>query len=200
MQEVGKRFREWLEKDPLNERPHPDLRSLIYVYGMKSVGTADDWQKMFKIFADEQDASEKAKLQAGLAAIQDQVILEQFIELASKDEKYVRKQDYFQLMASISNNRLGEMLVWDYMRSYWLDLAERFGLSERNLGRMVITTSNNFAKPIRLQEMKDFFREYPDAGAGATARTQALENIQNNIKWLANNKKSIGEFLQGQNL
>lgn len=200
MREVGERFRKWLDTDPINERPHPDLRSLIYYHGMRSVGTEQDWNKVFyEIFANETDASEKAKLQSGLAAIQDEVILNKYIELASVDETYVRKQDYFSLLSSISGNRMGEMLVWDYVRDNWLQLVERFGLNERNLGRMIPNVTNKFAKPIRLQEMIDFFRQYADAGAGYNARIQALENIENNIKWLANNKQSIEEFVKSLN-
>lgn len=200
MNEVGTRFETWINSDPINSRPHPDLRSLIYYYGMKSKGTEAHWNKMFDIFKNEQDASEKSKLQSGLAAIQDQVILTHYIDIASANETYVRKQDYFSLLSSISGNRMGEPLVWDFVRTNWPSLVDRFGLNERNLGRMIPTVTSKFAKPIRLQEMKDFFKAYPEAGAGANARTQALETIENNIKWLSNNKKSVGDFLQSLNL
>lgn len=43
--------------------------------------------------------------------------------------------------------------------------------------------------------MKDFFAKYPEAGAGESARKQALEKVSNNIKWLANNKDSIEKWL-----
>ncbi len=44
--------------------------------------------------------------------------------------------------------------------------------------------------------MKEFFAKYPDAGAGARAREQALETVQNNIKWLNNNKKDLENWLK----
>lgn len=163
---------------------------------MRSSGSEEIWNKMFELFANEQDASEKSKLQSGLSAVQDVIILEKYIELASKNEDYVRKQDYFSLLSSISGNRKGEPLVWDYVRTHWPELVERFGLNERNLGRMIPNISNKFTTEIRLKEMQNFFAEHPEAGAGANARKQALENIQNNIKWLKNNKNSIGIFLQ----
>jgi glutamyl aminopeptidase len=200
MEEVGKRFREWLDDDPANKRPHPDLRSLIYYHGMRSVGDEKDWNKVFELFTNEQDATEKSKLQTGLAAIQDAVILTKFIELASANETYVRSQDYFSLLSSVAANRAGEMLVWDFVRMNWENLVKRFTLSERNLGRMIPSITSKFASEIRLKELQNFFREYPEAGAGENARKQALENIQNNIKWLKNNKKSVGDFLETLNL
>lgn len=44
--------------------------------------------------------------------------------------------------------------------------------------------------------MKEFFAKYPDAGAGARAREQALETVQNNIKWLSTNKPDLEHWLK----
>lgn len=193
---MGDMFNDWLNGTPLTVRPHPDLRTYVYYYGMKNIGNEDHWNKVLDIFAKESDASEKAKLQSALAAIDDPIVLERYIELASNNETFVRKQDYFTFLNSIAGNRkYGENLVWDYVRSNWLSLVDKFGLSERNLGRMIPNVTARFAKEIRLQEMEDFFAKYPDAGAGVNARIQALENIRNNIKWLKSNKDSIGSFL-----
>jgi glutamyl aminopeptidase len=193
LKKMGEEFRTWLQNPDI--RPHPDVRSLIYSYGMKTA-SEQDWETVLELFLNETDATEKAKLQAALANIDDPIILERYIELASKDETYVRKQDYFTFLNSVAANRkYGEQLVWDYVRTNWPKLVDRFGLSERNLGRMIPNVTSRMAKEIRLQEMEDFFKKYPDAGAGANARIQAQENIRNNIKWLANNKDSIGDFL-----
>lgn len=43
--------------------------------------------------------------------------------------------------------------------------------------------------------MRDFFAKYPEPGAGAAAREQALQNVQNNIKWLENNQEPIRKWL-----
>jgi glutamyl aminopeptidase len=195
MTRVGQSFSSWLSLNPAVNRPHPDLRSLIYYHGMRSVGTEEIWNQIFELFASETDASEKAKLQSGLAAIQDQVVLKKFLDLAAANETFIRNQDYFSFLSAVAGNKLGEPLVWDYVRENWLNLVGRFGLNERNLGRMIPTVTSRFASEIRLQEMRDFFARYPDAGAGVNARIQALENIENNIKWLKNNLQSVGDFL-----
>lgn len=44
--------------------------------------------------------------------------------------------------------------------------------------------------------MREFFAKYPDAGAGARAREQALETVQNNIKWLSKNTGEIEQWLK----
>ena len=44
--------------------------------------------------------------------------------------------------------------------------------------------------------MNEFFTKYPDAGAGARARQQALETVQNNINWLKTNKPLVDTWLK----
>lgn len=138
MKKIGTMFQDWIKSDTRETvRPTPDLRSQIYYYGMQSTGTETEWNLMFELFAKEQDASEKSKLLSGLCSINQPWILRKLIDLASKDETYVRSQDYFSLLSSIAANRVGESIVWDYVRDNWQKMVDRFGLNERYLGRMI---------------------------------------------------------------
>lgn len=197
VEHISKLFNDWISgSDPETNRPVPDLRSLVYYYGIRTSNDYKVWDKVFEIFAKEQDASEKSKLLSALGAVREPWILRKLIDLASADETYVRKQDYFTVIGSISSNRNGEALVWDYVRENWPKMSERFGLNERNLGRMIPTITARFTTESKLNEMKDFFAKYPDAGAGVNARVQALEAVENNIKWLAKNQQPIGKWMK----
>lgn len=114
------------------------------------------------------------------------------------DEKNVRQQDYFTCLANIAANRVGEPLVWDYVRENWPNMVKRFGLNERYLGSMIPSITRRFSTETKLQEIKQFFAKYPEAGAGATARKSALENVQNNIQWLKNNEAKVGAWLKNK--
>lgn len=70
------------------------------------------------------------------------------------DEKNVRGQDYFGCLSSISNNHIGEGIVWDYVRNNWEKLVQRFGLNERYLGRMIPSIVSSFSTEIKLEEVK----------------------------------------------
>ena len=94
-------------------------------------------------------------------------------------------------------------------------MVERFSLNDRYFGRMPKYISANFNSEFQLDEMKDFFEKYPEAGAGKgfkilhprqnslsllkfagkRARKQALENVENNIAWLQRHKESIYKWL-----
>lgn len=117
-----------------------------------------------------------------------------FLQLAW-DEKNVRGQDYFTCLGYIASNPVGEPIVWEYVRENWPKLVDRFTLNERYLGRMIPTISASFAKQIKLDEMKAFFAKYPEAGAGASARNEALQRIENNIQWLANNEQNVTKWM-----
>ncbi|CAD6993566.1 unnamed protein product [Ceratitis capitata] len=192
LSEAGSRFNTWLSTPTV--RPHPDIRETIYYYGAFSANE-QSWQTMWNLFVSETDASEKSKLMYGLSAVQVPWILSNYINLAW-DENNVRGQDYFTCLQYIAANPVGEPLVWDYVRENWLKLVERFGLNERYLGSMIPSITSRFDKQTKLEEMEQFFAKYPEAGAGAAARVRALETVKNNIAWLANNKNSIGAWLE----
>ena len=185
----------------VSDRPHPDLRSLVYYYGMKSVGTEKEWEIMWQLFVDEQDAVEKVKLMNGLAAVKESWILQKYIDLASDTEaNYIRSQDYLTCLTYISQNPNGQSLVWEYVRENWPKLVDMYGIGERNLGRLIPSITTRFTTKTRLEEIQAFFAKYPEAGAGALSRKQALETVSNNIKWLEHNKSSIKSWLDKQSM
>ncbi len=74
-------------------------------------------------------------------------------------------------------------------------MVERFTLNNRYLGRVPKYTTESFNTVEQLQDVQDFFAEHPEAGAGERSRKQALESIQNNIRWLKDHKSDIYEWL-----
>ena len=68
LQEAGRRFEAWLANPSV--RPHPDIRTAVYVYGMQHVGNEKVWDQVLELFRAEQDPQEKLKLMECLAHIQ----------------------------------------------------------------------------------------------------------------------------------
>ena len=133
---------------------------------MKSAGDQETWEWLFERYRNETNAQEKTKLLRGLTSIEVPWLLRyiptdlylcrlysfyvlieirvktvsfsnssRLIELA-RDISNVREQDYFTLLGMISNNRVGEPIVWDFYRNEWEYLVERFTLHDRLLGRV----------------------------------------------------------------
>ncbi|XP_017484575.1 PREDICTED: glutamyl aminopeptidase-like [Rhagoletis zephyria] len=195
LKEAATRFTAWLSNS--TDRPDPDIRWAVYYFGMQSVGDEKSWDQIWELFINEQDAQEKVKLMEALSAVNSPWILQRYINLAW-NESYVRSQDYFTCLSYISRNRIGQSLVWDYVRENWPNLVERFGINERYLGRLIPTITARFVTQTKLEEMEAFFAKYPEAGAGTAARKQALETVKFNIKWLQQNKQKIAQWLSEQ--
>lgn len=182
LEEAGNIFSRWIN-DAKDERPHPDIRALVYNYGMRHKGTEAEWDAMFQRFIAETDSTEKLKLMRGLAGVSSVWLLNRYITKA-QNENYVRGQDFFDCLVSISNNPVGTSLVWDWVRENWQFLVDRYTLNDRYLGQLIPSITKTFASEEKLAEMKAFFKKYPDAGAGEANRAKALETVSNNIKWL----------------
>lgn len=112
------------------------------------------------------------------------------------DENHVRGQDYFTCLQYISYNRAGQSLVWNYVRENWIKIANRFGINDRYLGRLIAAITSRFTTNTQLEEMQAFFNKYPEAGAGASSRKEALASVRNNVKWLEQNFQSVSDWLE----
>ncbi|KAH8273103.1 hypothetical protein KR018_001059 [Drosophila ironensis] len=185
-------FNQWLASPAT--RPSPDIRDVVYYYGLQQVNTEAAWDQVWQLYLNEDDAQEKLKLLNAVCSVQVPWILRRLINWAW-DETLVRRQDYFTLLGYISTNPVGQNLVWDYVRENWEQLVERFGINERTLGRLIPTITARFSTQTKLEEMEQFFAKYPEAGAGTAARQQALEAVKANIKWLTVNKDAVGAWL-----
>ncbi|XP_011637436.2 LOW QUALITY PROTEIN: glutamyl aminopeptidase-like [Pogonomyrmex barbatus] len=191
MKKVKSIFDSWL----FLEKPvHPDIRELVYYYGIRQSEDEMDWYAMFEKFLDEYDPVEKNKLMYGLAGVKSTQTLKEYINRASKEE-YVRTQDFLRCLIMISKNPDGTSLVWDWVRDNWEFLVNRYTLNDRYLGQLIPAITSSFATETKLDEMKAFFEKYPKAGAGADNRAKALETVSRNIKWLRKNIKKIQQFL-----
>ncbi|XP_076174900.1 glutamyl aminopeptidase isoform X2 [Ptiloglossa arizonensis] len=193
IEELGTLFQTWVT-DPAHTPYHPDVRQLFYHYGMYYFGDEKSWDIMFQLFNRETDSEEKLRLMRGLAGIRSIWMLNKLV-LTATDETYVRSQDFFGCLSAISGNPVGTAVVWDWVRSNWKFLVNRYTLNDRNLGALIPEITKTFATKTKLNEMEAFFAKYPDAGAGAMNRAKALETVSNNIKWHRQNNASLQSWL-----
>ncbi|GBP96318.1 Glutamyl aminopeptidase [Eumeta japonica] len=163
---VRKLFLDWLnnyESDGADV-VEPDLRDLVYYYGMKS-GTIEEWEHLWQIYLKEEDVQERAKLRHALERRTMLVYRSMYLTLAW-EEKYIRSQDYLIVLDYLAQSPIGAALVWDDVRTRWPQYIERFSLNSRYLGNMIPAITADFNSENRLQEMETFFVKYPEAGAG----------------------------------
>lgn len=73
LERAKEEFLKWLKVPSVG--PHPDIRSVVYNYGMEVAGNETTWKQVWELFVNELDAQEKVKLMASLARVQDPSIL-----------------------------------------------------------------------------------------------------------------------------
>lgn len=186
------KFRNWIDN---KEFLSPNIRTYVYKYGMSSGGTEADWDFMWNRFVAETVPQEQTKLMYGLANTKQVWLLNRYLEYC-KDPNKIKSQDFFTVVTYISRNPVGNPITWDWVRANWQYLVNRFSLYSRTLGRLVPSIISNYNTRFKLEEVEEFFRQYPDAGAGSRAREQARESIQRNIDWMENNSVKIKTWLQ----
>ena len=188
-------FRRWLSDK--SYFLHPDTRALVLSQGVEGLGVRDsrDWQTVFERYLVETRASEKQDLIGALARVQDKDTLATFVKYVN-NRTLVRDQDYFIALGEVSRNPAGNSLVWSFIRENWVSLVERFGLNNRQLGRLTKTVVEKFSTEEQLTDVKAFFRAQPEAGAGERARRQALESVENNIQWMESHYTTLAKWLQ----
>ncbi|XP_066980516.1 glutamyl aminopeptidase-like [Macrobrachium rosenbergii] len=160
----------------------PNTRSLVYKYGIQKAGF-EEWETMKDRYSSEVNAQEKTKLAVGLSSSNEDWIVERWMMLA-KNESVVRGQDYFTVLNNIASNPWSTHIVWSFVKANWPYLVDRFDLNNRYLGRMVKYVSTRFTSHYELDDLEGFFVKYPEAGSGARARKQAVEEIHKNIAWI----------------
>ncbi|XP_076296575.1 glutamyl aminopeptidase isoform X2 [Lasioglossum baleicum] len=212
---AGKKLRSFLDGEPLRA----DIRSVVYPFGLaeKSVDVESIFEKMSELLAAETDAQERDRLIAGLAGLQDKSLLTRYLERAT-DDSLVRKQDFAQVLIKMAAGPVGVKVVWDFVRSHWDSLREKYVAEGYNLGKAVLVIvslfkdrqmlhevrSININLPIFLKSIvqiplffqaKEFFRQHSDLGVTKVAKANAIEEIENSIDWLATNKDTIDQWL-----
>jgi hypothetical protein len=116
VKEASQKFVNWLA-DPIKNKPAVNTAQLVYNFGMKRRGhESGNWDTVWGFYVAEVDSQEKLKLMVSLAQVRDTGLLNKYLSLA-EDEANVRGQDYFTVLQSISDNDIGQPIVWSYVRS-----------------------------------------------------------------------------------
>ncbi|XP_029452010.1 glutamyl aminopeptidase [Rhinatrema bivittatum] len=193
-------FNSWFNGTDGKSVPVPvNFRLLVYRYAMKHSGDEQSWNYMFERYKTTPLAQEKDKLMYGLASVNNITLLDRYLSYIY-NTTLIKSQDAFTVLQYISYNKYGKTMAWDWVRLNWEYLVNRYTINDRNLGRLIPRITGAFNTELQLWQMENFFEKYPEAGAGAASRKQALETVKSNIEWLKRNKAEIKEWLDMSNV
>lgn len=168
-----------------------DLRSPVY-RAVLSVGDLNTYETMLKLYSQADLHEEKDRILRALGAIRDETLLVKVLDFAMSDQ--VRAQDTVFAIMSVALNTKGRDLAWEFFKSNWLKLTNRYE-GGFLLSRLVKHTTENFVTEARATEIQQFFKEHPTPGAERTVQ-QSIESITLNAAWLARDQTAIENFLR----
>lgn len=187
IEEAKRRF----ELHASHKTPLPaDLRSAVY-RAVLSVGDAETYQTMLRLYRETELHEEKDRILRSLGAIKDKSLLSEALTFALSDE--VRAQDSVCPIMSVSMSYNGRHLAWDFFKVYWQTFRDRYE-GGFLLPRLVKAITEDFVTEEQAQDVQNFFKDHPMSGTERTIQ-QSLESIRLNAAWLARDKDSIKEYL-----
>ncbi|CAF4411351.1 unnamed protein product, partial [Adineta steineri] len=70
-----------------------------------------------------------------------------------------------------------------------------FTLEHRGFGRAILSITHSFQESSYLEQMNALFTQYPNAGAGTSARKQAVDQVNMNIEWIKSREQNLHDAL-----
>ena len=132
---------------------------------------------------------------ASLCRVENDELFNKTLQLSISDE--IRTQDTVSLLSLMSVNRNnGAEATWDFIKSNWALLDERYGSGGFAMMRLVGITGNLLTKS-DYDNVQGFFNDHPIESAYRTLQ-QSLERIDANVAWLEHHIDEIESLLNSR--
>uniref|UniRef100_A0A671Q1C7 Aminopeptidase n=1 Tax=Sinocyclocheilus anshuiensis TaxID=1608454 RepID=A0A671Q1C7_9TELE len=174
-----------------------DVSLVVYTEGAR---TDEGWDFLLEKYKRSVSPSEKWMIKAALSysplAHKLQWLLERSIE-----GEIIKTQDLPSLVISVSKNPKGFKLAWDFLKTNWGKLVKKFDLGSSAISRMAVGVTDQYSTREMLDEVQSFFGSLAqDQGSGLRSVQQALQKIQQNIRWMDRNVPLLKAWLDRNSL
>ncbi|XP_029108929.1 endoplasmic reticulum aminopeptidase 1-like [Scleropages formosus] len=188
---AGELFRKWKESDGTVSVPS-DVSLAVYSVGARS---EEGWDFLLDKYRRSLYSSVKSRIKTALCTSplghKLQWILEQSLE-----GEVLKTQDLPYVLVSVSRNPKGYRRAWDFLRANWERLLNKFDLGSPAIAHMVTGVTGQFSTREMLEEVQHFFSSLrKETGAGLRCLQQALESIEENIRWMDKNLPLLKAWL-----
>ncbi|KAG7476525.1 hypothetical protein MATL_G00083810 [Megalops atlanticus] len=194
VQTAGELFRKWRESDGNMSLPS-DVSLAVYAVGAR---TPEGWDFLLEKYRHSLYSSMKRQIKVALSItpLTDKLqwILEQSLEGG-----VLKTQDLPNVLIQVSRNPKAYRLGWDFLRANWNRLVKKFDLGSPSLAQMVTGVTNKYSTREMLEEVQLFFGSLTrETGAGLRCIQQALESIEENIRWMDKHLPQLKAWLDRQ--
>uniref|UniRef100_A0A8C2GMI9 Aminopeptidase n=1 Tax=Cyprinus carpio TaxID=7962 RepID=A0A8C2GMI9_CYPCA len=171
-------FNQWRDSDGNMSLPN-DVTMAVFSVGAQ---TEDGWEFLFEKYKESMYASMKSRIKMALTTSPLDHKLKCLVG------EVMKTQDLPYVVTSVSINPKAYKHAWDFLKANWDSLIKKFDLGSPSIAHMVVGVTNQYSTRKMLAEIRSFFGSLrAETGAELRCIQQALENIEENIRWMDKN-------------
>ncbi|KAI1900442.1 hypothetical protein AGOR_G00049980 [Albula goreensis] len=187
-------FRQWKESDGNMSLPN-DVSLAVFSVGARS---PEGWDFLFEKYRNSLYTSVKSRIKSALSISPLSHKLKWMMEQSLEGE-VMKTQDLPYVVVYVSKNPKGYKHAWDFLRANWERLVKKFDLGSHSIAHMVVGVTNQYSTREKLEEVRGFFGSLrEETGAGLRCILQALESIEENVRWMDKNLPLLQTWLDRQ--
>uniref|UniRef100_A0A8D0GG12 Aminopeptidase n=1 Tax=Sphenodon punctatus TaxID=8508 RepID=A0A8D0GG12_SPHPU len=184
-------FTKWKESNGTFRLPN-DVKFAVYAVGAQTV---KGWDFLFSKYELPAFNTEKNLIEAALAISRNKEKLQWLMDQGLLGDT-IKTQDLPHIIVYIGKNPSGYQLAWKFLKENWHKFVQKFELGSRSLAHMVMGVTNQYSTRTQLAEVKEFFSSLEERSSQLRFVQQAVETIEENIRWMDINFEKIKMWLQ----
>ncbi|KAK1174174.1 endoplasmic reticulum aminopeptidase 1-like [Acipenser oxyrinchus oxyrinchus] len=188
-------FQEWKESDGNLSLPS-DVVLAVYSVGAQ---TPEGWDFLFEQYRRSLFSAVKSQIKSALTISRMPHKLQWIMEQSLQGDT-LKTQDLPYVVVHVSKNPAGHKHAWEFLKTNWHTLVKKFDLGSHSIAHMVTGVTNQYSTREMLEEVRGFFEALEESGSQLRCVQQAVESIEENIRWMDKNLDKVRGWLQRNHL
>ncbi|NXA31968.1 ERAP1 aminopeptidase, partial [Eudromia elegans] len=188
-------FVKWQKSNATLSLP-ADVKTAVYVVGAQ---TLEGWDFLLSKYRLHSFNLEKNQIALALSLSRNNDKLHWLMDQGLRGD-IIKTQDLPYIIGSVARNPSGYHLAWTFLKNKWEELVEKFELGSQSLATIVSEVTNQYSMRSQLLEVQEFFNSLDEKSSQLRCVQQALETIEDNIRWMDRNFDEIKTWLQNKRL
>lgn len=189
-------FQRWRENPTDLTIISPNLRGIVYCAAVRH-GSQDVWDFLWQQYQSTLVASERDKFMHSLACAKEPWLLTRYLDWSMNSSSGIRRQDGSYVFRSVGSKLYGRDIAFNYLRDKWNQVFELYGKSFFDISGLLKSVTSSLNTQFELSQLKDFYvKNKNKVGAAKRAFRQAIENAEDNVRWMEANYADIKVWLE----
>ncbi|KAG0307254.1 hypothetical protein BGZ98_000703 [Dissophora globulifera] len=192
--EAQRRFAIFVSDPSQESILHPSIRQTTFEIVLRC-GGEEEFRSVLKYFHNAPKQDQQVVALLALGHVCQPKLIAEVHQLAISE--HVRQQDINYVLNGLSMNPKARLLTWEFIKSNWLFLSERYKSSLTLLGGCVKHPLAFMSGAGLVEEVTEFFAD-KDTKNFQRALDQAIEGLNVNSSWVAREQEGLSEWLSAK--